>query len=107
MCGKEISKDRAVFCPECISMRRAEYFKTLRVTNKTKCEFCSKALPTPRTRYCSDICSKSSRMILGKRHCKICFKYSTIGIKPLCKGDCLRIYNRLMQQVSRSRRYGK
>jgi uncharacterized Zn finger protein (UPF0148 family) len=88
ICGYELKYNGKVFCDPCIKLRRRE---------------------DQRQRYSKNPLRRfKSTLIKQKRHCMMCDKYKHKGMgRPLCKGDCHRIYNRLMQQVSRSRRYGK
>jgi hypothetical protein len=100
MCGVELRHNGKVFCDPCLRIRRNE---DQRQRYHDKCQFCFTVLHKFRSKYCSSICELSSRSKLDRRDCKICFTHKIVGVKPLCDGDCNRIYHTLMKQISRSR----
>lgn len=98
MCGCELDNNKRIFCKDCIWTRNAYNWRD---HNKYNCEICNKELTGRQRRVCSASCAVFIRYTPKSRYCKMCLVHKPKGVKPMCDGDCRRIYNRLMKQKSR------
>ena len=100
MCDTDLMEPKKLFCNSCLAIRDYERTRTS-LWNTYYCDRCGKLLTGKHRKRCSKECQKEYLRSLHYKICPMCFTPNRRAGSALCKGDCTRIYFRLMKQKHR------